>query len=142
HGRWMAHYPELRRGLKRGFTFYRHHPGESFADRGLDSERLLVAASPEDAVSDTHWLRADVDHHFVREAVAAGVDYRDRTELTGAELTDDGALLRGTRRGEPLALRARFVVDASGPGGFLARQLAIPSALDGTATRSALVFGH
>ena len=50
HGRWLAHLPELRRGLKRGFTYYRHHPGERFAERGLDSERLLVAASPEDAL--------------------------------------------------------------------------------------------
>ena len=33
--------PKLRRGLKRGFTFYRHHPGESFADRRV---RLGAAA--------------------------------------------------------------------------------------------------
>src|SRR5262245_50950248 len=26
HGRWVEHRPELRRGLKRGFSFYRHHP--------------------------------------------------------------------------------------------------------------------
>src|SRR5204863_4645460 len=77
HGRWLEHFLELRRGLKRGFTFYRHHPNQPFADNGFDSERLLVAASPHDAIADTHWLRADVDHHFVRQAIAAGVDYRD-----------------------------------------------------------------
>jgi FADH2 O2-dependent halogenase len=33
HGRWIARFPELRRGLKRGFTFYRHHAGRPFADR-------------------------------------------------------------------------------------------------------------
>ena len=97
HGRWMAHYPELRRGLKRGFTYYRHHPGEPFTDRGLDSERLLVAASPEDAIADVHWMRADVDQHFVREAIAAGVDYRDRVELTDVSFDDGGAALRGVR---------------------------------------------
>jgi tetracycline 7-halogenase / FADH2 O2-dependent halogenase len=142
HGRWSAHFPELRRGLKRGFTYYRHHPGESFADRGLDSERLLVAASPNDSLSDTHWLRADVDHHFVREAVAAGVDYRDRVELTRAELAPDSVLLSGARLGEPFELRAGFVVDASGPGGFLARQLSIPSATARMATHSGIVFSH
>jgi FADH2 O2-dependent halogenase len=142
HGRWLAHFPELRRGLKRGFTFYRHHPGEPFADRGLDSERLLVAASPDDSLADTHWLRADVDHHLVREAVAAGVDYRDRVELTSAEVGSDGVRLRGTRAGTTFELRAGFVVDASGPGGFLARQLSIPSGLDRTETRSALVWSH
>jgi FADH2 O2-dependent halogenase len=142
HGRWLATLPELRRGLKRGFTYYRHHPGERFAERGLDSERLLVAASPEDALSDTHWVRADVDHHFVRRAVAAGVEYLDRTELTSAQIDDDMVRLRGRRDGEALELEAGFVVDASGPGGFLARQLEIPSGLDRTHTRSALVFSH
>ena len=142
HGRWLSHHAELRRGLKRGFTFYRHHPNEPFANRGYESERLLVAASPNDAIADTHWLRADVDHHFVREAVNAGVDYRDRVELTGAEIGGDAMALEGTQEGRALQLRARFVIDASGPGGFLARQLAIPLGLDRTHTRAGLVFSH
>jgi tetracycline 7-halogenase / FADH2 O2-dependent halogenase len=142
HGRWLAALPELRRGLKRGFTFYRHHPGERFAERGYESERLLVAASPEDALSDTHWLRADVDHHFVRMAEAAGVEYVDRTELTEASFDAEGVRLAGRRDGEPLEIEAGFVIDGSGAGGFLARQLQIPSALGRTHTRSALLFSH
>ena len=135
HGRWLSHFPELRRGLKRGFTYYRHHPDQPFANRGLESERLLVAASPHDSLSDTHWLRADVDHHFVREAIAAGVDYRDRVELTSAEFGSDSVLLAGNREGTAFELRAKFIIDASGPGGFLARQLSIPSGLDRTETK-------
>jgi FADH2 O2-dependent halogenase len=142
HGRWLVHYPEIRRGLKRGFTYYRHHPHQEFADRGLDSERLLVAASPHDSLSDTHWLRADVDHHFVREADAAGVDYRDRVELTRADFEPDSVRVSGTRDGTPFELRANFLIDASGPGGFLARQLSIPSGLNKTETRAAIVFSH
>lgn len=142
HGRWLEHLPEVRRGLKRGFTFYRHHPDQPFADRGFDSERLLVAASPNDAISDTHWLRADVDHHLVRQAIAAGVDYRERVELTGAQVASSGVRLAGEQNGAAFDLHAEFVIDASGPGGFLARQLAIPSGLEHTETRSALVFGH
>ncbi|MEO8333988.1 MAG: FAD-dependent oxidoreductase [bacterium] len=142
HGRWQRHHRDLRCGLKRGFTYYRHHPGESFVDRGLDSERLLVAASPNDEISDTHWLRADVDHHFVREAVTAGVEYRDRVEMTSATFETDGVRLAGRRDGAPFELQAKFVIDASGPGGFLARQLAIPSGLDKTETRSSIVFSH
>jgi FADH2 O2-dependent halogenase len=68
-----------------------------------------------------------VDHHFVRAAVAAGVEYRDRTAVT-AELLK--------------TLGAEFVVDASGPGGFLARQLGIPSALYRMHTRAGLLFSH
>jgi FADH2 O2-dependent halogenase len=142
HGRWLEHHSAIRCGLKRGFTFYRHHPGKTVSDRGSDAERLLVAASPNDLVSDTHWLRADVDHHFVRQAVDTGVDYRDRTELTAARFEPDRVRLSGTREGEPLELDAAFVIDASGPGGFLARQLGIPSGLEQTQTRSGLVFSH
>ena len=142
HGRWLEKFPELRRGLKRGFTFYRHHPNQAFADHGLDSERLLVAASPHDSLSDTHWLRADVDHHFVRQAIAAGVDYREGVDLTSAETASDSVRVNGSRDGRAFELRANFLIDASGPGGFLARQLSIPSGLDQTETRSAIVFSH
>ncbi len=142
HGRWIAAHPELRRGLKRGFTFYRHHPGQAFADRGLASERLLVAASPNDHVADTHWLRADVDHHFVRAAVAAGVRYLDGVELSGMVVRSDGVQLTGERGDAPVEIEAGFVVDASGANGFVARQLGIPSALDSVETHSALLFSH
>jgi FADH2 O2-dependent halogenase len=142
HGRWLERLPHLRRGLKRGFTFYRHHADAAFANRGLEAERLLVAASPNARVSDTHWLRADLDHHFVQEAIAAGVDYRDRAELVSCDFDHAGATLRGTRAGHPIAIQASFVIDASGPNGFLARRLSLPDALDRTYTRSGLVFSH
>ena len=138
HGRWLRSHPELRRGLKRGFTFYRHHPNE----RLNVAERLLVAASPIAEVSDSHWMRSDVDHHFVREAVAAGVDYRDRVDLTRADMGDDGVRLVGRRGDDALDIRADYVVDASGPGGFLARQLAIPSGLENARMHSAILFSH
>ena len=99
HGRWVARFPELRRGLKRGFTFYRHHAGRPFSSNGHRPERLLVAASPNDHVADNHWLRADVDHHFVRAAMAAGVEYRDRVEVTSA-----GFLLKHRVPGTPDAV--------------------------------------
>ncbi|MEO8576115.1 MAG: FAD-dependent monooxygenase [Gemmatimonadales bacterium] len=142
HGRWLAHHPEIRRGLKRGFTYYRHHRDQPFDGTTHAAERLLVAASPDDSISDTHWLRADVDHHFVREAVASGVDYRDRVDLTSADFNTDSVKLSGSRNGIAFDLKANFLIDASGPGGFLARQLSIPSALERTHTRAALVASH
>ncbi|HEY2735240.1 MAG TPA: tryptophan 7-halogenase, partial [Polyangiales bacterium] len=88
-------------------------------------------------------LRADVDHHFVREAVAAGVTYRDRVELARVTFDDRGVRLTGrTGEGEAVEIDARFVVDASGAGGFLATQLHIPSHLERTRTRAGLVFSH
>jgi len=142
HGRWLAHLPRVGRGLKRGFTFYRHHAGRAFDDSGAELERLLVAASPNAQVADSHWLRADVDHHFVQRAVDAGADYRDHVELTAAEASATGMRLRGQRQGRPLDIEAGFVIDASGPNGFLARHLDIPNRTDVVQTHSALVFSH
>jgi FADH2 O2-dependent halogenase len=142
YGRWCAHHSDLRCGLKRGFTYYRHHPGERFANRGLASERLLVAASPEDAIADTHWIRADVDAHFVREAVAAGVDYRDHVELMAPDFGEDAVQLAGSRDGTSFTLRANFIIDATGPGGYLSQALAIPSGAEETLTRSSIVYSH
>jgi len=140
HGRWKRCHPELRCGLKRGFTFYHHELDQPY--HPSPASRMLVAASPRASVADTHWLRADVDHHFVRQAVAAGADYRDLVTLREARSEPDGIRLVGARDGEPLEIRARFVVDGSGPAGFLAREIPIPSALRRLRTRSALLFGH
>ena len=142
HGRWTRRLPHLRTGLKRGFTFYRHRPGRAFANDAWNDARLLVAASPNDEVADTQWMRADVDHHLVREAVAAGVDYRDETEIRSVAVSARGVTLATNRHGERRTLRAESIVDATGPGGLLRRALRIPSALGRTATRSALLFSH
>lgn len=139
HGRWLREMPQVGRGLKRGFTFLSHRPGAPF-DPATDG-RLLVAASPSDAVADSHWLRADVDAHLVERAVAEGVDYRDGVALDRVAEGADGVALSGGRHGEPFAVRAGFVVDATGAGGFLARHLPLGT---GRASRvaSSLLYGH
>jgi tetracycline 7-halogenase / FADH2 O2-dependent halogenase len=127
-GTWRRAYPEVNCGLKRGFTFYAHRPGQPF---GADSERrdqLLVAASPCDEVADTHWYRADFDRFLAQEAVREGALYLDRTEIEHAEFRPGSCELATVQAGRPRALRARFVVDASGPRGFLHRALGLPEA--------------
>jgi tetracycline 7-halogenase / FADH2 O2-dependent halogenase len=142
HGRWTRHLPHLRTGLKRGFTFYKHQPGRAFANGAHNEARLLVAASPNDQVADAQWMRADVDHHLVREAVAAGVDYRDETTILSVAVRPGGVSIQTDRHGQSRSLRAETIVDATGPGGLLRRALGIPSALGRTSTRSALLFSH
>ena len=125
-GTWREKYPEVSCGLKRGFTFYHHKSGSRAA---LDPERqdqLLVAASPHDAIADTHWYRADVDSLFVREAASTGVEYVDEVQLESASELGGKMRLEGMRHGLRFAVSASFVVDATGPRGFLHRALAIP----------------
>lgn len=142
YGRWLEHVPQLRRGLKRGFTFYSHQPGEPYANGPNNERRLLVAASPADAVADSHWMREDVDAFLVERACSEGVEYIDRLELTGVTCRGGGVRLSGTRMGRSMDLRADLLLDASGAGGFLARHLPIGQHEKGSALRTDLIFGH
>jgi FADH2 O2-dependent halogenase len=54
-----------------------------------------------------------------------GVTYRDETNLTGVAEEADGMYLTGTRHGRPLEITADFVIDATGPRGFLHRALGL-----------------
>src|SRR5262245_11283712 len=80
-GTWLRIYPHVGCGLKRGFTYFKHEAGRRYRADDNRANQLLVAASPNDEVSDTHWLRSDVDHFLVNEAIALGVDYLDLVEL-------------------------------------------------------------
>ena len=126
YGQWQKAYPEVSCGLKRGFTYYHHRVGQPYHASPDHDNQLLVAASPNDAVADTHWFRADVDRFLMQEAIALGVDYLDETTVTGVEWGEEGAMLTGNRQGEIFHVRARFVVDATGPRGFLSRTLNLP----------------
>jgi tetracycline 7-halogenase / FADH2 O2-dependent halogenase len=141
YGRWRQTYPQLPVGLKRGFTFFQHQAGEAFQPTPDHANELLVTANPEDAVADTHWFRETFDHFLVREAQSAGVPYYDRTEVTAIERGKDW-LLRGSRDGEAVELRASFLIDASGPGGILARSMNIDSSPAEVRTSSWSVFSH
>src|SRR5271163_63503 len=124
-GSWQRAYPEVACGLKRGFTFYHHdldRPSMSPPDR---TKQLLVGASPNNEIADTHWYRADFDHLLVREAQNLGVDYFDQLDLTSVTQSDGAITLHGRRDGRDLTLSAEFLIDASGPRGFLHQALGL-----------------
>ena len=126
YGAWRRAYPDVVCGLKRGFTYFKHDDRSAYRARPDRSSELLVAASPCDEVSDTHWLRADVDQFLVGEAIGLGADYLDRTSLDALDWDPAGqAVLSGSRDGRNVRIRARMVVDATGPRGFLSRALGI-----------------
>ena len=81
HGRWRRRLPRVGRGLKRGFCFYSHEPGEVFSPGPSSDRRLVVAASPDDDAADNQWLRADVDRFLFERARAEGVDCREDTAV-------------------------------------------------------------
>ncbi len=141
YGRWQAAYPHLACGLKRGFTFAKHHPGRPFDPNPDHAGELLVAASPRDEVADTHWFREHFDHFLVEEVRAAGIPYLDETDITALECPDRWHA-RGSRRGAEVRLTADFLVDAGGPGGLPARVLGIDTSPAEVRTNSWSVFSH
>ena len=142
-GTWQRTYPDLVCGLKRGFTYFKHETGRSYTADQERTNQLLVAASPSDELSDTHWLRSDVDHFLVNEAIALGVDYHDLVEPDGIEWQPSGEpLLKGTRQGRTFRVRAQFVVDASGPRGFLGKALGVADRGFAAYPRTQALFSH
>ncbi|MFM1769507.1 MAG: hypothetical protein RJA22_2036 [Verrucomicrobiota bacterium] len=128
-GAWQRTHPGLACGLKRGFTFYHHRAGEPWRAAPGRPNELLVAASPHDGIADTHWFRADFDQFLAREAEALGAVLAEGVTLRGAEFPEGGGVvLAGEGGGVRWPVRARFVVDASGARGFLARALDLGAA--------------
>lgn len=127
-GSWQTHYPHLPCGLKRGFSFFHHDLQHKTASQLTAENHFLVAASPHNSIADTHWFRADFDHLLVGEATQLGTTYIDELQLERFTETGSCVELAGVRHGSPVIVRARFVVDATGPRGCLHRLLNLPEA--------------
>ena len=81
-GSWQRLRPDVACGLKRGFTFLFSSARDSRSPTTDDHHRqLLVAASPHDAIADTHWYRPQFDQALAEEAQRAGAEYLDVTRL-------------------------------------------------------------
>lgn len=147
-GTWKRRYPDLHCGKKRGFSYYRHHPGQPYADDPQHSQSLLVAASMADEWSDTHWLRSSVDSFLADQAVQAGCELLQDTRLERLERQGDGvwcAQLKSASAGTDGELRTvhcTWCVDASGPGNALSRFINNPPQESWLRTRSQAIFGH
>ncbi len=141
-GTWQSEYPGIACGLKRGFSFVAHAPGTPWTADPARSNELLVAASPRDAIADTHWYRPDFDAFLAAEAVRLGAEYLDGTELAPPEPGPGGIVFSGRRGAEDVRFTAGFVVDASGPRGYLHRALGLPEASCGECDATRAVFSH
>lgn len=135
-GTWQTAHPDVACGLKRGFTFYQHQFGKrvDFADR---ERQLLVAASPHDRIADTHWYRPDFDAHLANKARELGAELIEETEFEASE----DWIIEGTSPSGPFRVQGDFLIDASGPRGFLFRHFGFVEVTEGLPDNEAL-FAH
>jgi tetracycline 7-halogenase / FADH2 O2-dependent halogenase len=124
-GTWQHTHRDVACGLKRGFSFFFHQPEAPFEDGPEHARQLLVAASPHDGIADTHWYRPEFDHALVREAQDGGAIYLDDTHIESLAIDDHGVTADTVRHGAQTRIRADFIVDASGPRGFLHHALGL-----------------
>ena len=141
-GTWQEKTPHLACGQKRGFTFYHHDLDRPFAPDPDRCRQLLVGASPNDQIADTHWYRPDFDHYLVQQAQELGVTYLDEIQLTGATETTNGIHLVGKHRAESVAFTGEFVLDATGPRGFLHQALGLREKSFPDMPRTQALFSH
>lgn len=141
-GTWQEAHPEVGCGLKRGFTFYHHQLDAGWRGAPDHADQLLVAASPRDRIADTHWYRQDFDRLLVEEAQRLGAELVDNLHLRSIRCTGSAHELEATRDGRDLSFRARWVIDASGPRGFLHRALALPEASFRAMPRTETLYTH
>lgn len=135
-------YPDLGIGLKRGFSYFQHRPGESFVPSSDGSNQLLVAASNSDEQSDTHWYRADLDAWFAKQAEASGVTLLEGTTIKSIRSGGQWSLDVESIDGTTTLIEVPFVIDATGAASLLARHLNIESRTDSLHTNSQAIFAH
>lgn len=144
HGTWIESFPQIRRGIKRGFSYFYHSQNEAFSE-GRDYDRqLLVAASATSEVADTHWLRADVDQFLIQEATRWGARLIEGANVVHVEPRDSSVALRilDTPSGETSELVADWVIDGSGLGQVTPRLLGWEDQTHKLHTVSGAMFGH
>ncbi len=141
YGTWQKSHPDIVCGLKRGFSFFKHYPGEKFTTDANHKNELLVAASSDDIQSDTNWLRSDFDTFLVNKVRETGIAYFDLTEIISAK-RDEHWEFHTSRLNKNKVFHAFFFIDATGGDGLLKNLMGITSSSDGFLTDSFALFSH
>ncbi|MCR9296528.1 MAG: NAD(P)-binding protein [bacterium] len=156
-GPWRRQLPQLRCGKKRGFSYFSHSPGQVFVESDVHERSLLVAASASDEVSDTQWMRSDVDAWFAAQSQRAGAKLLAPASIqsirgnqsTGWKLTleqpecsDGRSESRSLTSQGPTEIHCKWLVDSAGGASPLARELGIGSDRHELSVNTSALFGH
>ena len=146
YGRWVNELASVRRGAKRGFSYFFHQADSDFRVTESHQNELLVTASSSLELADTQWLRSDVDHFLCDYARQQGVVLRDLTTLKSLQRDEVGSewvVTVDDSEGVQASLQFDWVVDASGQAEVVARLLGLPSGdLADMKTNTVAVFSH
>lgn len=142
YGTWQMHHPDVVCGLKRGFSYYPHKKGEWFESDADHKCELLVAASFDEANSDTNWLRSDTDHFLAKKAVESGVELLEESVVTSVKRENKVWDIQFQKNGKEISIRSKWIIDATGSSYFSEAFFGTKSSSEGFETNSSAVFTH
>ncbi len=141
YGSWQDSHPEISCGLKRGFSYYRHHNEQIFHTDDNHSHELLVAASVNDRQSDTNWYRRDFDAFLAKKVIEAGIPYYDHTTIKVLNRTNAQWHIEASQNGQSLKFKTGWIIDATGSKNILDK-LGIDDSPESLRTHSSALFTH
>ena len=130
-------------GCKRGFSYLWHGDEDGFRATHDHACELLVAATATRDQADTQWYRPDVDRLFASVAQGRGVTFFDHANVR--RVTHEAKCdwrVEMTRDDHDETVRARFVVDASGPSGLLLKTMGASDLTQSLRTNTQSVYSH
>ena len=122
-------------GIKRHAAFCWHRAGER--QRGVESHMFPTWAVP--FGPDVHYFRQDTDAYLYHVALRYGAEGRIPAEVSEVHFDDDSVRVSLAGGDEIIA---RYLVDATGPGSPVVRQLGLRAPMEALRTNSRTVFTH
>ena len=141
-------YPDLTIGKKRGFSYFWHQRGKEFDAGDNHENEMVVAANSSDELSDSHWMRSEIDEFFVSLFQKYDINFFDECSVQNISRINDHWLLscdRSSTLAEPskqLLIDADFLIDASGAFGVVLKQLGIPRRTSELSTNTSVLYAH
>ena len=141
YGLWKKMLPDVTCGLKRGFSYFHQQPGQDLTEATVRDRQLLVTASADDHLSDTHWLRSDVDQYVFDCARSAGVIPFTDAQYKLRQI-DSGWQIAVETRDQTFTVCSPFIVDATGQSSELLKSSGNRGLATELQTNTCAVFAH
>lgn len=151
YGEWKKHYPDVRRGCKRGFSYVWHGDGTDYKATASHANELMVTANASQEVADTQWYRPDVDEFFMRVAIQRGVVVWEQATIEALNRSNGTWSISGKIEAigsesrteiQPFEIDAGFVIDGSGPSSTLMAAHGGAELTANLLTNTSAIYGH
>lgn len=143
YGSWVRHYPQVRCGCKRGFSYVWHGDGSEYEPTADHRSELMVTANASRDVADTQWYRPDVDMFFLQTAQSYGASVIEDASIESIESDNKGNhLITYAIDGQRESIRSPFVIDGSGPQSLLMNQYGGADLTPLLSTNTSAIYSH